>query len=630
MSDKKIESLFHSARKSADRGADQLGAPEQKARILNNVMASIIDDAPTSTVPADRLGLIDRVREAIHFNIPTTIMTITGLTAAAIVAASFLSAPSSSHIPTTAHRSSPTNRTDRATKRPFAETNIQPSLPAMQGASSLRAQFLPVSTKPTTTASVDSLLKKVDLGGIKPIEPTNAELQKLAIIFDDNGDVVYYFHDAQQNGKTTRHIFPQRAGMKFLSTAISNADTAGVSIPDFYPRMVTNADGQKRFFHFEESNFIHNSTKDGTLDSSNRSSLVVSQVIDGDDEGNEVPRTPPTPPRMILTDQQVVTATDNNGDIGDNHGEAHNIIETLTDTTDAHGDHLITKKRMLVNGTANTAMKRRVDSIMKSMGITPQKGQKMVIRMNVNTSANASSMMHDSAFSRNHGASLGERFDSSMASFKQLNLDSIGTMIKIMNIDSMAYSSLRGLDSVGVTLKRMNLDSLGTMFRHMNLDSLIHRSFEEIKLHQPDINKLIPVVVKNRNHGHRNDLILWYDATPKVLAQLPKDGIINAPASATVNGALSSLSVFPNPTATSTTVRYHLGESRSVVFAVYSLLGQKMLDGDDAARGGSIGAQAAGEAELKLDVSKLNAGVYLLIAKTDHGEQLTQRLVIEK
>jgi len=630
-----LDELFQSARSQSEMESATLAQESGKHAIVNKVM-------DPSAVPASNIGLIGRMIEAIHFNLTTTIMTLTGLTAAAVVAVSVLSAPAPAPIVKSSASKAAQAEIgfENAVK---SEVGNPHALIATTAPRKLRFFFVTDDVKDTAPHNVsrDSLPLKVNLGDIRPIEASKEQLQKLAIVFNNNGDVVYYFHNADEGGKVTRHIFPEKAGMKFRSVAITGKDTSGLAIPDFYPRMVTNADGQKRFFHFEDGNFVRDLRNGlpGVHDSGSRSSVVINQLDDGDDveDVEDVVPTPPSPPvppalpvplhrkmkRTIESDQRIENI------------DGNQVITTTIDSTDANGMERRLNKQIRIKANGTPAMSAHVDSLLRQLGIERGKG-KMMIRMN------AESVVNDSAMALGDMQKMEKEIEMmhldgkkelEMARTMHINADSLlrkgkGMMIR-MNDESVVNDS--GLSNgrmemiqKHLEMVRAQVDSVTGAIKNMNLDSIISKAFSDIKVHQPDINKLIPVLVRNEAEGHQNALILWYDATPKVLAQLPKEDIHLYTKPTAPIGALSALSAYPNPTNSTTTIHYTLGDKRTVTFAVFSLLGQKMLDG------GVVTDHAAGSDEIKLDLSKLDAGVYLIIGKTDHGEQLTQRIVVEK
>ncbi|MEM1043760.1 MAG: T9SS type A sorting domain-containing protein [Bacteroidota bacterium] len=81
-----------------------------------------------------------------------------------------------------------------------------------------------------------------------------------------------------------------------------------------------------------------------------------------------------------------------------------------------------------------------------------------------------------------------------------------------------------------------------------------------------------------------------------------------------------ALSVYPTPSSGSVTASLSLDEAQQVRFAVYDVLGRRVLSGD-------LGARPAGEAQHGLDAARLPAGVYLVRLTGDAGAAATARLV---
>lgn len=71
-----------------------------------------------------------------------------------------------------------------------------------------------------------------------------------------------------------------------------------------------------------------------------------------------------------------------------------------------------------------------------------------------------------------------------------------------------------------------------------------------------------------------------------------------------------SLSIYPNPASTSTSLTYMLNEKNETVIELYNLVGKKILTLDQ-------GIQTPGKHDVKFDVSIMNAGVYF--AKLNSG-----------
>jgi hypothetical protein len=120
-----------------------------------------------------------------------------------------------------------------------------------------------------------------------------------------------------------------------------------------------------------------------------------------------------------------------------------------------------------------------------------------------------------------------------------------------------------------------------------------------------------------KNAEHPNELIFWYEATPEVTAVIP-DASVSEPAPQSKQLAIS---VYPNPTNGPATIHFDLANEPKAYFSVRNLLGQQVLDG---------GMTSGASGDMKLDLSSLDAGVYLLVTTTDDGERDVERVVVAK
>ncbi len=131
-------------------------------------------------------------------------------------------------------------------------------------------------------------------------------------------------------------------------------------------------------------------------------------------------------------------------------------------------------------------------------------------------------------------------------------------------------------------------------------------------------NQLIPILVRNTNiPGQPHELIFWYDAVPEVTNLLPH---LSAPYTMPKADHIA-LSVYPNPTPGATTIHYDMKGAKSAEFSIHNLLGAKMMDG---------GTTSGLSGDVKLDLSSLDAGVYLLITVTDDGQRDVERIIVTK
>jgi hypothetical protein len=155
------------------------------------------------------------------------------------------------------------------------------------------------------------------------------------------------------------------------------------------------------------------------------------------------------------------------------------------------------------------------------------------------------------------------------------------------------------------------------------------------------IDKLIPVQVLAANaelEFNKNGLIFWYMPDKKfeekapaglreatdVFTDVKKDRPNEKLAVNAKQGAIAEPAIFPNPSPGQSTFKYTLAEPRAVSIAIHDLLGKQLMVVASAEN------KSSGTFEKELDLASLEAGVYLLVMVTDRGEQITQRLVIER
>lgn len=88
----------------------------------------------------------------------------------------------------------------------------------------------------------------------------------------------------------------------------------------------------------------------------------------------------------------------------------------------------------------------------------------------------------------------------------------------------------------------------------------------------------------------------------------------------TINGNISN---YPNPFASTTTIRYVMGESGSTEIAVYDVLGNKVSTVENSTM------KPAGKYETNFDASSLSQGIYFL-RFTLNGKSVTEKMTITK
>ncbi len=157
------------------------------------------------------------------------------------------------------------------------------------------------------------------------------------------------------------------------------------------------------------------------------------------------------------------------------------------------------------------------------------------------------------------------------------------------------------------------------------MKNLVMSAVTDLAASAPNINALVPVLVVNTLSGVPDSLVFWFDPSPELESILGSGtNTLVPPAQVSESGALTSLSITPNPATSAATLHYTLTGERSLAVSLYDITGNKVLD---AAR---LGRGEAGSGELHLDLSHLTPGIYILAATTNHGEQLIQRIVVER
>lgn len=191
------------------------------------------------------------------------------------------------------------------------------------------------------------------------------------------------------------------------------------------------------------------------------------------------------------------------------------------------------------------------------------------------------------------------------------------------NLDAGQISdadSLRSEEIIQITANAFGIDrdSLVQNIRSGNTPDFVINSNHQSRW-KSGVNpaSFVPIRIRNtKSAGHPNELIFWYEPTPEITALLPNAGVqqnMNKPQP-------FALSIYPNPTSGAATVHYTIDGGKEAEFGIYNLLGQKKID---------CGA-SSGTGDLKLDLSKLEAGVYLLVTTTKDGERSIERIVLNK
>jgi hypothetical protein len=202
------------------------------------------------------------------------------------------------------------------------------------------------------------------------------------------------------------------------------------------------------------------------------------------------------------------------------------------------------------------------------------------------------------------------------------------------------------IDSIGNDLnrKKQKFFNKQSKFKDIDLKNIYNASS---KL---DINKLLPVKVPINNKSDADfHFILWYEPTDEFLNLLP-DRIVESlkpelkelvknknicrnnsfsqdesylEVWRSCNGAISNMSLYPNPASSKTTLSYTLSEPRELELSLYNLIGQKIAE----LRPTDL--LEPGKYEEVLDTKIYPPGLYLIVLKSNVGEKAVQRLLIQ-
>lgn len=89
------------------------------------------------------------------------------------------------------------------------------------------------------------------------------------------------------------------------------------------------------------------------------------------------------------------------------------------------------------------------------------------------------------------------------------------------------------------------------------------------------------------------------------------------------SGALALASVYPNPTKGDVTCKFSLKNGRTLSFALYDIYGKHLRNLTEAQW------MEPGDHEIAMNVKTTGSGAYLVVIKTDQGEQAVQRVIVE-
>ena len=234
-------------------------------------------------------------------------------------------------------------------------------------------------------------------------------------------------------------------------------------------------------------------------------------------------------------------------------------------------------------------------------------------------------------------AGLKERFQfptegSKLSTVEKRVLDSLGKIeIKINDRKKMLEKQLFYISDL---IKSNYPDTL-----KLKLEQLSYKiGYEEYLLeHQEEektlanITSLVPVKVREntgmkKDGKYDNGLIFWYEPTPELFAALPQAKQRLAVDNTLFHSSdeIKNVVLYPNPANLYLFVHYTVSQNTKVSISILNLLGKTIAE--------NISSHNVLSGDHKESISLVNIppGIYLVLIRTDLGEQSIYRLIIEK
>jgi hypothetical protein len=487
---------------------------------------------------------------------------------------------------------------------------------------------LPVQSKSVAQAIVTPSAHATEVStpvsradSLQPYDIPVEKLAELGITLEDNGDIDFY--TKSKDGPINRFGLPPTWGLRLhMGEELSAKDVAGLQIPKSAPRLVTMPNGAKRMFSFEVDTTF---TKIGDGEKTVLRLHSIHQIapLQGD-----IPF-PSDSMKKYVNDRVELSV------FGDSLRNAQITMEVDASTKS-------TMNRLKVDADDTSGGQMETEFANGGFG----KGFPDFFSVMDSLAPRGDSVDAEDFAEFNH--IFGDSVVRNWAKDRRIQIEK---HFKILTVPQEAKGYKFGNDKIDTTLKMMGVDPsvikgiVKLMARHQgfaNADSIIHSALQSVDsefhaggipmpmpgkfkinehliddIRKPiNLDKLIPIRVRNlKNPEHPNELIFWYEPTPELTSMLPRNRVAS-----TLPQHITT-SVFPNPTTGPATVHYELKDSPNARFTVRNLLGQQVLDA------GSTSEQSGDQ---RLDLSSLEAGVYLLVTTTESGEESVERIVVAK
>ena len=544
-----LDELFADARSDAG----YLEGEQAKRSLLGQVM----DRNSTQSYSPLRHWTL---RRGPYFNLGATIMTTLSLGAAAILVFSlFNSSPQPYHSSITGHATTQQNSSYQSIARVPASIDGMASQQPLQSAMFSDGQS--VTPKRDTGWPAP-----ISIEGIKPVTVTAEQAHQLGIELPADGNIIYRFQSEDGRGSVT-HIYKPNgeSQMSLMISDTNNGKNLTVTVPSSLLRMITNVDGEKRFFHFDNGFVVLGHSHDsanGKFRSNSRWSLMVDNAP-GDSTLSQ---------RLV---RETNITTDENTDIPEMSDEPNAMNEVTinlhkaTEATNSISKVIIAVSQSIgldsvigVDGVDGIAS--GVDGIAGVGGITPAMpatpampplppAPAMPPAPPMPPISSAPPVPHSHIIAKrlhvkldtNHIKKLVEwnirNCDTNLQKW-DLNIKDNDTNLKNWEMQMQDWGkrfverdSEFAERSKEFSIRGQEFAKRGKEFAKRG-EEFAKRSKEwadKMATYQPDVDKLIPLLIKNTNNPDKpNALIFWYDSTPQLAAVC---GTLPAPPIASVN-----------------------------------------------------------------------------------------------
>lgn len=593
-----LDSLFQAARK-----AQPVFTPEEAKQVLNAHQGQ--------AMPNDRVQTHNSPVTQSFNTAKAIIMGTAGIGAALIGTLYVLSTTPSPQQPNAQPvtiqtpqqvKPSDTPPTERATE----EYTVTPHV-AVTRSTPLETPATPqpviASVPPEKADTAESFWKPVNVQKMTPVTLPAAAMPQTGIKLEKNGNITFYFQE-EGSEQPTKISLPKKNGIVLEPTSeLTPQELKEIKIPTTGPVLITTTNGQKRLFRFSSRNTMNPAfAKMFGMDSTGMKMSQHTLVLNGEDAGehsvviqSESHDSLPNGGREMLFQVQKLNQRDVKGFGFDSTVKFKinfdtTVLQSLSKLIDTNG----LKALAHLKGLKNLKQLDKLPDLSKLNGLVK----------------------------------MGD-FDSVMRVFRVEGNDSLPAVFRNkqmmrIEINNEVNDAMNGFDPASI---QPAIDSAMNIVNKLDVSSLVSNTLNSIHLNEVDPDHLVPILVRNDlDPKNVNELIFWYEPTDSI-TQLPGVNANNQLAvektnSTNSSNVLSDLSIYPNPAARDhINVRYQVAETRNVHFALHNLLGQRVADLN------TIHSPAGFNAD-KLSLSNLEPGVYLLVATTDHGEQMVQRLVI--